>query len=121
MAVSQHTEKLKHSQVLQSMPKIKGLRWWIIGLIMLGSSINYLTRSTLAVAAPTILQELHISEKQYSWITSAFQFAIMLQPACGYVLDVIGLKIGFAIFAISWSFINMAHALAHSWQALAWL
>jgi ACS family hexuronate transporter-like MFS transporter len=103
------------------MIKVKGLRWWIIGLIMLGSSINYLTRSTLAVAAPTILQDLHISEKQYSWIGSAFQFAIMLQPVCGYVLDVIGLKIGFALFAIAWSFINMAHALAHSWQSFAWL
>ena len=26
--------------------KIKGLRWWIIGLLMLGSIVNYLTRST---------------------------------------------------------------------------
>ena len=87
------------------MPKIKGLRWWIIGLIMLGSSINYLTRSTLPVAAPTILQDLHITEKQYSWIVGAFQGAIMLQPVCGYILDVIGLRIGFAIFAVAWSFI----------------
>jgi MFS transporter, ACS family, hexuronate transporter len=103
------------------MPKIKGLRWWIIGLIMLGSSINYLTRSTLAVAAPTILQDLQITEKQYSWIVGAFQGAIMLQPVCGYILDVIGLKFGFAIFAVAWSLISMAHGLAHSWQAFAWL
>jgi MFS transporter, ACS family, hexuronate transporter len=103
------------------MVKIRGLRWWIIGLIMLGSSINYLTRSTLAVAAPTILQDLRITERQYSWIVGAFQGAIMLQPICGYILDVIGLKLGFAIFAVAWSFVNMAHGLAHSWQALAWL
>jgi ACS family hexuronate transporter-like MFS transporter len=102
------------------MPKIKGLRWWMIGLIMLGSCINYLTRSTLAVAAPTILQDLHITEKKYSWIVSAFQGAIMLQPVCGYIMDVIGLRLGFAIFAIAWSFVS-AHGLAHSWQALAWL
>jgi MFS transporter, ACS family, hexuronate transporter len=103
------------------MPKIKGLRWWIIGLIMLGSCINFLTRSTLAVAAPTILRDLHITEKQYSWIVSAFQGAIMLQPVCGYVMDVIGLRLGFAIFAIAWSFVSMAHGMAHSWQAFAWL
>jgi len=90
-------------------------------LIMLGSSINYLTRSTLAVAAPTILQDLNISAKQYSWIVGAFQGAIMLQPVCGYILDVIGLKLGFAIFAFAWSLVSMAHGLAHSWQALAWL
>src|SRR6476660_1646361 len=103
------------------MIKIRGLRWWMISLIMLGSIINYLTRSTLAVAAPTLLQELNISAQQYSWIIGAFQGAIMLQPICGYVLDVLGLKIGFAIFAIAWSLVNMAHSFAGSWQAFAGL
>ena len=32
--------------------RIGRLRWWMIGLLMVGSIINYLTRSTLAVAAP---------------------------------------------------------------------
>ena len=103
------------------LPKIKGLRWWIIGLLMLGSIVNYLTRSTLSVAAPTLLKDLHISEQQYSVILNTFQGMIMLQPFCGYVLDVLGLKIGFAIFAISWSLITMAHALAHNWQTFAGL
>jgi ACS family hexuronate transporter-like MFS transporter len=101
--------------------KIKGLRWWMIGLIMLGSIVNYLTRSTLSVAAPVLLVDLHITEKQYSWITGAFQGAIMLQPIAGYLLDVLGLKAGFALFAAAWSLISMAHGLAHSWQAFAWL
>ncbi len=93
----------------------------MIGLIMLGSIINYLTRSTLAVAAPTVLQDLHITTQQYSWIVGAFQGAIMAQPICGYVLDVLGLKTGFAIFAIAWSLVNMAHYFANGWQAFAWL
>jgi ACS family hexuronate transporter-like MFS transporter len=98
--------------------KLWGLRWWMMGLLMLGSVINYLTRATLAVAAPSVLKDLDITTQQYSWILSAFQFAIMLQPLCGYVMDSIGLKIGFAIFAIAWSFISMAHGLAASWQTL---
>jgi MFS transporter, ACS family, hexuronate transporter len=101
------------------LPKIRGLRWWIIGLIMLGSCINYLTRSTLSVAAPTILQDLKIGEREYSWIVGAFQGAIMLQPICGYIMDVIGLRLGFALFAIAWSIVSMAHSQAHSWQAFA--
>ena len=101
--------------------KIRGLRWWMIGLIMLGAVINYLTRSTLAVAAPTLLTDLHISTKEYSYITAAFQGAIMLQPLCGYVLDVIGLKFGFAMFATLWSLISMAHGMATNWQMLAFL
>ena len=103
------------------MAKIRGLRWWMIGLIMLGSVLNYLTRSSLAVAAPTLLHDLHITEKQYSWILGAFQGTLMLQPVCGYVMDVVGLKLGFAMFALAWSFVNMAHAFAGSWQAFAFL
>jgi ACS family hexuronate transporter-like MFS transporter len=93
----------------------------MIVLIMLGSIINYLTRSTLSVAAPTVLHDLHITTKQYSWIVGAFQGTIMLQPLCGYVLDVLGLKMGFALFATAWALVNMAHGMAHSWQALAGL
>ena len=100
------------------MRRLWGLRWWMMGLLMVGSIINYLTRSTLAVAAPSVLKDLDISTQQYSWILSAFQVAIMLQPLCGYVMDTVGLKLGFAIFAIAWSFISMAHGLAGSWQAL---
>jgi len=86
---------------------------------MLGAIINYLTRSTLAVAAPTLLTDLKITAEEYSWIVSTFQVAIMLQPFCGYVLDTLGLKIGLAIFATAWSIISMAHGLATNWQTLA--
>src|SRR5208282_5656304 len=95
-------------------PKTSALRWWIMVLLMLGSIINYLTRSTLAVAAPTLKHTLHISDAQYGSILNAFQFTLMLQPVSGYVLDVVGLKLGFAIFAIAWSFITLAHGLAQN-------
>jgi ACS family hexuronate transporter-like MFS transporter len=91
----------------------------MIGLVMLGAIINYLTRSTLAVAAPTLLADLKITAQEYSWIVGTFQIAIMLQPICGYVLDVLGLKRGLAIFATAWSLISMAHGLAYNWQTLA--
>jgi MFS transporter, ACS family, hexuronate transporter len=93
----------------------------MMALLMLGSIINYLTRSTLAVSAPTLKETLHITEREYSWVLTAFQATIMLQPVAGYVLDVIGLRIGFAIFAVAWSLITMAHGLAHTWRGFAWL
>jgi len=93
----------------------------MIGLIMLGSIVNYLTRSTLSVAAPTLLRDLHINEKQYSWIVGAFQATIMAQPISGFLLDVLGLKTGLALFVVAWSLTSMAHAFANSWQAFAGL
>jgi MFS transporter, ACS family, aldohexuronate transporter len=102
------------------MPRtIRNLRWWIIALLMLGGTINYLTRSTLGVAASTLIQDLGITTKQYSWIVATFQGALMTQPIAGYVLDVVGLKVGFALFALAWSIISMAHGLATNWQSFA--
>src|SRR6185436_11498170 len=97
--------------------KIKGLRWCMIGLLMLGSIINYLTRSTLsvAVAVSPLLADLHITKQEYSWITTAFQVTLMFQPFCGYVFDTIGLRLGMFIFAIAWSLISMTHGLVHNW------
>lgn len=43
--------------------RVRGLRWWIIGAIMLGTIVNYLTRSTLSVAAPTFMADLSIDEQ----------------------------------------------------------
>jgi len=101
------------------MRTLKALRWWIIGLVMLGALINYLTRAVMGVAAPTMLSELSITTEQYGWITGAFQLGIMLQPVVGYVLDSIGLKYGLALFAGAWSILSMAHGFASSWPVFA--
>ena len=57
---------------------------------MLGSAINYLARSTLAVAAPTLFTERHIttqpySAQPYSWIVRVFHGASMRQPVAAGV------------------------------------
>jgi MFS transporter, ACS family, hexuronate transporter len=99
--------------------RLIALRWWIIGLVMLGTIVNYLTRSTLSVAAPTLMEDLGMTEEQYGWITAAFQVGIMLQPVVGYILDLIGVKLGLALFATGWGIFTMAHGLATNWQGLA--
>lgn len=102
------------------MNKIKGIRWWMIALVTAGLIVNYLARNSLAAAAPTLKQELHISTEQYSWIVASFQAAYMIaQPIAGYVLDILGTKIGFAIFALLWSAVCMAHGAANGWVSLA--
>jgi len=102
------------------MKKLKGLRWWIIGLICLGTIVNYLARNSLGVLAPQLQTALHFTTQEYSYIVAAFQVAYtIMQPICGYLLDFLGLKVGFAIFALLWSLFNMGHALAGSWAGLA--
>jgi len=99
---------------------IKGLRWWIIALVSFGVVINYLDRSALAVAMPTIGQHLAITTQQYSYVVAAFQGAYMLmQPIAGYLLDMMGTRIGFAVFTVFWSVACMLHAFTTGWLSLS--
>src|SRR5690606_27728912 len=102
------------------MRKIKGLRWYMIALVTLGTVLGYLTRNTVASAAPTLMEELHISTQQYSYIIAAYSAAYtVMQPIAGYVLDILGTKIGYAFFAVAWAVFCGATALAGSWGGLA--
>lgn len=96
------------------------LRWWIISLVTLGTILNYLARSTLSVAAPTLKTEFAMTTEQYSWVVLAFQASYtVMQTVAGTLLDALGTRLGFFLFAIAWAFANMAHALATGWQSLA--
>jgi ACS family hexuronate transporter-like MFS transporter len=96
------------------------LRWWIIGLVTLGTVLNYLARSTLSVAAPTLKTEFAMSTEQYSWVVLAFQASYtVMQTVAGGILDALGTRLGFLIFAIGWGLANMAHGFATGWQSLA--
>lgn len=102
--------------------KIKGIRWWMIALITAGLIVNYLARNTLSVAAPTMMSELNISTEQYAHIVVAWQMGYaFMQPIAGLIVDAIGTKLGFALFAVAWSAACAAAALATGWQSLAFL
>ena len=94
-------------------------RWTIIGLFVGAMVINYLARSIMGVAAPVILTDQAISNVEYGWITGAFQLGVMLQPAAGYFLDSVGLKIGFTLAVAAWSLVTMAHAFVSGWFGFA--
>lgn len=100
--------------------KIKRLRWWIIALICLGTVINYLARNSLGVLAPILKEELNFTTAEYSYVVAAFQLAYtVMQPVCGYVVDLLGLKLGFALFALIWSVAGCLHGFATGWLSLA--
>ena len=101
-------------------PTIKGLRWWIVGLVCLGTIANYLARNSLAVMAPQLKATLHFTTQQYSYVVAAFQIAYtVMQPVCGLVIDRLGLRLSFALFAIAWSISGGMHAFAGGWPSLA--
>ena len=69
---------------------IRGLRWWIVALVCIGTIMNYLTRNSLGVLAPELKGELNMSTQQYSYVVGAFQVGYtIMQPVCGIIVDLI--------------------------------
>ncbi len=101
---------------------VKNLRWWMLSFFLLGVTVNYITRNSLGILAPELKSSLGITTEQYSWIVGAFQLAYTLfQPLCGWLIDVIGLKLGFMICAGLWALACLMHAGAGNWVHLALL
>ena len=91
----------------------------MIGLLTVGTITNYLARSSLGIAAPTVLSKLGISMHEYGWITGAFLVMYPIgAPLTGYLMDRVGLRIGFLICGIAWSLICMAHGFVAGWVGL---
>ncbi len=101
------------------MKPIKNLRWYIIGTIFLATTINYIDRQALSVAAPVIKKDLELSKEQYGWIVSAFLLAYaIMQLVSGIIIDKIGTKKGFSLSVIWWSIANMLHAFGSGMLSL---
>lgn len=103
------------------MRKVKGLRWWVIGLIALATVINYIDRQSLNVLWPQIAADLYPdkafedTKAMYSLISIIFVFSYAFgQAIFGKIFDWIGTRMGFAVSIGVWSIATALHALATS-------
>jgi MFS transporter, ACS family, hexuronate transporter len=95
-------------------------RWAPTLTMMLVSLISYIDRNTLALLAPTILRETHLTAEQYGWIISAFSIAYMLgNPMWGRVLDSVGVRRGMLSAVSIWTAASASHALASGFWSFA--
>ncbi|CAN5739191.1 MFS transporter [soil metagenome] len=99
--------------------KIKGLRWWIIGLVSLATIINYIDRSAINILWPYIYKDFGIADADnknaLAFITTFFMVAYALgQTVFGKIMDAVGTKIGFVLSIIIWSVSIALHSLAKS-------
>ena len=93
--------------------KIKGLRWWIIGLVCLATIINYIDRSALAIMWPDISKDLDMDKTQYALILNVFLVAYAVgQSVSGKMFDKIGTKAGFVVSITVWGLATALHAFA---------
>jgi ACS family hexuronate transporter-like MFS transporter len=107
--------------------KIKGLRWWVISLIVLVTLINYLDRNTLSIMWQGIVADLGLIDKEnlsseeyaqqskemYSYIYMFFMVAYGIsQMLSGKLYDKIGTRTGFVISVSIWAVADACTAFA---------
>ena len=99
---------------------IKGLRWWIAVLLMGVTIVNYLDRTCLSVAGPTLKKQLSINEVDFSHIVMAFQITyLIMQPLSGRIIDWLNLRKGVALSIAWWSIAQVLTAVAVGWRGFA--
>ena len=90
-------------------------RWTICALLFAATTINYVDRQVIGILAPTLQRELGWSEVQYGQIVSWFSFAYGIGLlVVGRLMDLIGVRRGFALSIVAWSAAAMAHAFART-------
>lgn len=106
--------------------KIKGLRWFIIGLIFLATVINYIDRSALSImwgnenVEGSISHSLGLTKDHYSYILNIFMVAYALgQLFSGKLFDKVGTRIGYVISIGIWSLSTILHSTVRGFLSLA--
>ena len=91
--------------------RVPGLRWWIALLLMGVTVVNYLDRTCLSFAAPTLKQQLGMDEVQFSHVLMAFQLTyLLMQPVSGRLIDWLNIRVGMACAIAWWSAAQMLTA-----------
>src|SRR5690349_19768656 len=87
-------------------------RWVICALLFFCTTINYIDRNSLSVLKTTLQKQLHWTDVDYGWITTAFTCAYAMFPSLiGFFVDRFGVKKALAGALILWSAAAAAHGL----------
>ncbi|MGA3072323.1 MAG: MFS transporter [Bryobacteraceae bacterium] len=85
----------------------------MISLAFWATTINYLDRQTLSVAAPVLRDQFHMSNTEYSRVLFAFLLAYtIMNGVSGPLIDRLGTRLGYGLCIAWWSAAALLHAFA---------
>src|ERR1051326_9582526 len=94
-------------------------KWWVCGLLLCASAINYMDRQTLANAATRISRQFALSQEQYGNLEFAFGWAFAVGSLIfGLVVDRFSVRWVYPLALILWSLTGFATGWVKSYQGL---
>jgi ACS family hexuronate transporter-like MFS transporter len=93
--------------------------WWIAGLLLLASAINYMDRQTLANAAVRIGREFSMSQEQYGNLEAGFGWAFAVGSLFfGFLADKVSLRWLYAAVVLLWSAMGFISGFVENYEQL---
>jgi ACS family hexuronate transporter-like MFS transporter len=88
-------------------------KWWVCGLLMLATMLNYMDRQTLSQTATAIKRELELSNEQYGRIEEAFGIAFAVGALLvGWMVDRWNVRWIYPAAVLAWSAAGFATGFA---------
>jgi MFS transporter, ACS family, hexuronate transporter len=101
------------------------VRWYMLALLFIGTTLNYLDRNVLSFLAGYIRTDLNMDAPTYGAVNSAFSTAYMVGYVfAGAFVDWAGTRTGYAVAIGLWSIAATGHALVRGpmglgfWRAM---
>jgi ACS family D-galactonate transporter-like MFS transporter len=96
------------------------VRWFpVLALISFGTALNYLDRTVLGIAAPSLSRELGLTPAMMGIAFSAFSWSYaLLQIPGGIFLDRFGTRVTYCIALVGWSAFTALMGVVNSLTAL---
>ncbi len=94
-------------------------RWWVCGLLLFASTINYMDRQTLANAAVRISKQLQLSEQQYGGLEFGFGWAFAAGSIFfGLAADRFSIRWLYPVLVLFWSATGFVTGLVQNYGEL---
>jgi ACS family hexuronate transporter-like MFS transporter len=94
-------------------------KWWVCGLLLLATTINYMDRQTLANAAVRITNEFHLSKEQYGGFEVYFGWAFAVGSLLfGFIADRVSVRWLYPAVLFAWSLMGFLSAQTTDFEEL---
>lgn len=105
--------------VVEASQRSTSWKWWICGLLLLATMINYMDRLTLTQTSKRVMEELKFGERGYGELESGFAYAFALGAILsGWMADRFNVRWLYPAALVAWSAAGFATGLVQGFVGL---
>lgn len=102
-----------------SRPRSSAWKWWVCGILLLATTINYMDRQTLSVVSVRITNEFQLNNEQYGQLETAFSLAFALGASLfGFIADRVSVRWLYPVVLALWSLMGFMTGVVETFYSL---